>query len=397
MALLTQTTNKKSKTSSNPAPIRSTKKDGKKVGFWESQKLAKQRVYEKQASKKKIKLDTLTIFAQQLASMLEAGLPLVSCLDALQEQVDDPVFAVVIRNVKTDINSGSSFSDAVRKYPNAFPNLFSSMVEAGEASGGLADMMGKVGEYFEASLKLKKKVKSAMAYPIAVITIAIVLVYALLTFVIPVFAEMFSSFGKDLPAPTQLLIDISNFLGSLAGVGALVGLIVLGVVIVKLSGTPKGRIVRDRVIVRLPIIGNLTRKISLSRFCRTYSILIRSGVPILQALDICSRASNNTFIEDACKELKMEVSSGGQLSDVFARLEYFTPSVKHMARAGESTGNVDGMMSKLSDFFDDEVDNIVSALTSLMEPILIVVLGTIVGSIVIAMFLPIFQLSSVVG
>lgn len=395
MALLSQK-NSRSTPSSSKKSL-SPKKTGKKVSFWESQRQAKQRVYEKQSKKKKIGLAILTSFAQQLASMLEAGLPLVSCLEALEEQVEDPVFSIVLRNVKTEINAGSSFSDAVRKYPNAFPNLFCSMVEAGEASGGLAAMMGKVGEYFEASLRLKKKVKSAMAYPAAVITIAIVLVYALLTFVIPVFAEMFSSFGKELPAPTQLLIDVSNFLGSLAGLASIIGLGFFGYLLFRLSKTPNGRIVKDRIFLRLPIIGNLTRKIALSRFCRTYSILIRSGVPILQALDICSRASDNTYIEAACKELKLEVSSGGQLSDVFARISYFTPSVKHMARAGESTGNVDGMMNKLSDFFDDEIDNVVSALTSLMEPLLIVVLGTIVGSIVIAMFLPIFSLSSAVA
>lgn len=385
MALLTQS-----------APVAAGKTNKKKVSFAESQRLAKQKAYEKKAHRKKIKLDALTVFTQQIASMLEAGLPLVGALEALQDQTEDPVFKIIIRDVRNDISSGTAFSEAVRKFPNAFPNLFVSMVEAGEASGALADIMAKVALYFEDSLALFKKVKSAMTYPIAVIGLAVVLVNVLLIFVIPVFAEMFAGFGAELPKPTQMLIDISEFLQSNI-IYLIVGAFVLWKLIGKLTATPKGRRAKDVIFSKLPIVGNLTRKINISRFCRTYAILLRSGVPILRALEICSSASNNTYVEDACVDISRHVSQGGQLSEVIAQTPYFPSMVKHMAKAGEQTGNVDGMMNKIADFYDTEVDNIVDSLTSLMEPILICVLGVVIGGIVMAMFLPIFQLSSVVG
>lgn len=220
------------------------KKIKAKPGFWESQRLAKQKQYEKQAKKKKIKLEQLAVFTQQLSSMLEAGLPLVSALEALQDQTEDPVFQIIIRNVRQDVSSGTAFSEAVRKYPNAFPNLFTSMVEAGEASGGLASILGKVALYFEDTVKLIKQVKSAMTYPISVIGLAVGLVQVLLIFVIPVFAEMFSSFGQDLPGPTQFLIDLSDFLKSY--ILHLIGGTVLFVwLLKKFVATPKGRRTKD--------------------------------------------------------------------------------------------------------------------------------------------------------
>ncbi len=368
----------------------------KKMSFAESQRLAKQRAYEKQAKRKKIKLADLTIFTQQISSMLEAGLPLVAALEALQEQTENPVFSIIIRDVRNDISSGTAFSDAVRKFPRAFPNLFISMVEAGEASGALADIMGKVAVYFEESLALQKKVKSAMTYPVAVICLAVGLVAVLLIKVIPIFAEMFASFGSELPKPTQMLIDVSEFLQAYI-IHIIIGVIALFFLYKKVTETPRGREVRDTFFSKLPIMGNLTRKINVSRFCRTYAILLRSGVPILRALEICASASNNTFIEKAAANISRNISQGGQLSETIAQTPYFPPMVKHMARAGEQTGNVDGMMTKISDFYDTEVDNIVESLTSLMEPILICVLGVVIGSIVMAMFMPIFQLSQVVG
>ncbi len=368
----------------------------KKNSFWESQRLAKQKQYEKQARRKKIKLDTLCVFTQQLSSMLEAGLPLVSALEALQEQTEHPVFQVIIRNVKMDISGGTAFSEAVAKYPNAFPNLFVSMVEAGEASGGLASILGKVAVYFEDTVKLIKQVKSAMTYPIAVIALAVVLVQVLLIFVIPVFAEMFASFGKELPKPTQWLIATSDFLKSYI-LYIIVGAVVFWIVLKRILKTPKGRRAKDVVLLRMPIIGPLGQKIALSRFCRTYAILLRSGVPILRTLEIVSNASGNTYIEKSCKEISKNISQGGQLSETIAEIPYFPPTVKHMARAGEQTGNVDGMMSKIADFYDAEIETTVDALTSLLEPMLIVFLGIVIGSIVMAMFLPIFNLAGVVS
>lgn len=367
-----------------------------KPSFMESQRLAKQKAYEKKAHKKKIGLDQLAVFTQQLSSMLEAGLPLVSALEALQDQTEDPVFKIIVRNVRQDVAGGTAFSEAVAKYPNAFPNLFTSMVEAGEASGGLAPILGKVATYFEDTVKLIKQVKSAMTYPVAVIGLAIGLVQVLLIFVIPVFSDMFSSFGQELPKPTQWLINTSDFLKAniLYMIAGAVGLVF---VLKKVLKTPRGRRGKDVLFFRIPVLGDLIQKIALSRFCRTYAILLRSGVPILRTLEIVSNASGNTFIESACKDISRNISQGGQLSDTVEHLSYFPPTVKHMARAGEQTGNVDGMMSKIADFYDNEVESTVEALTSLMEPMLIVFLGVVIGGIVMAMFLPIFNMAGAVG
>jgi len=370
--------------------------NGSRLSTRESQALAKQRSYEKKAKNYKVKLADLTVFTQQLASMLEAGLPLVAALEALQDQTENPYFRIIVRDVRNDIAGGTAFSEAVRKYPKAFNNLFVSMVEAGEASGGLPSILLKTASYFESTLKLTKKVKSALTYPVAVIGLAIILVNVLLIFVIPVFAEMFEDFGSALPAPTQMLIDLSSFLKS-----NIIYLIIAGIaffkILQKVLATPRGRRWRDTFSLKLPIIGELRRKISLSRFCRTYAILMKSGVPILKTLDIVSSASDNTYVEDACLQINKHISQGGQVSEVLAENAYFPPMMKHMAKAGEQTGNVDGMMTKIADFYDAETDAIVAALTSLMEPALIVFLGVIIGGIVMCMFLPIFELSSVVG
>ena len=377
-----------------PASLNASKK--KKLSFAEGQRLAKRKSYEKQAPRKKIKLQELTVFTQQLAAMLEAGLPLVTSLEALEDQTENPVFQVIIRNVRTDVSAGKSFSDSCAVYPRAFPNLFVSMVEAGEASGGLAEILDKTSVYFEETVKLIKQIKGAMTYPIAVIGLSVGLVNILLIFVIPVFAEMFADFGAELPKPTQILIDLSEFLKSYI-VFLIIGFAAFVWAFKRVVSTPKGRRIKDQTMLKLPVIGELTRKVCLSRFCRTYAILMRAGVPILRTLEIVRKASDNTYIEAACKEVSKHISQGGQVSEVLAIDPYFPPMVKHMTRAGEQTGNVDGMMVKVADFYDSEVDTLVAALTSLMEPLLICFLGIVVGGIVMAMFLPIFQLSSVVG
>ncbi|MCU0791390.1 MAG: type II secretion system F family protein [Opitutaceae bacterium] len=368
----------------------------KKNNFAAAQALAKQKTYEKKAKNYKLPLGELAIFTQQLASLLSAGLPLVQCLEALQDQTEDPVFRIIIRDVRTDISQGNAFSNAVKLYPKAFNSLFISMVEAGEASGALAEILSKVANYFESSVKLTKKVKSAMTYPIAVIGLAIALVNVLLIFVIPVFASMFADFGAKLPAPTQMLIDLSDFLKAnffYLCIGAYGAFWLIN----KFISTPKGRRVKDETLVKAPIFGSLIHKISLSRFCRTYATLIRSGVPILRTLEIVAAASNKVQVEDACAEIAKHVSQGGQVSEVLASNPYFPPMMKHMVKAGESTGNVDGMMNKIADFYDTEAEATVASLTSLIEPMLIVFLGVVVGGIVMAMFLPIFQLGSVAG
>jgi len=368
----------------------------KRPNFQAAQALAKQKSLEKRAGKYKLPLGELAIFTQQLASLLNAGLPLVQCLEALQDQTEDPVFRIIIRDVRVDISSGNSFSSAVKKFPRSFNSLFISMIEAGEASGALAEILSKVAAYFESSVKLTKKVKSAMTYPIAVIGLAIALVNVLLIFVIPVFAAMFADFGAKLPAPTQMLIDLSDFMKAwwwAIGLGCY-GVFYFGS---KFIATPRGRRLKDLSLVKAPIFGNLIHKIALSRFCRTYATLMRSGVPILRTLEIVASASNKVQVEDACVEIAKHVSQGGQVSDVLATNPFFPPMMKHMVKAGESTGNVDGMMNKIADFYDTESEATVASLTSLIEPLLIVFLGVIVGGIVMAMFLPIFQLGAVAG
>jgi type IV pilus assembly protein PilC len=385
--------------SASSSPAAAAQKGGaqkKAGGLQAAQALAKQKAIEKKSKTYKLPLGELAIFTQQIASLLAAGLPLVQCLEALQDQTEDPYFRVVIRDVRADISSGNSFSSAVRKFPNSFNNLFISMVEAGEASGGLAEILQKVAGYFESTVKLTKKVKSAMTYPVAVIGLAVALVNVLLIFVIPVFASMFADFGAKLPAPTQFLIDLSNFMKAWwwAIGGGCYAIFFFGSKFVK---TPKGRKAKDQFLVKAPIFGNLVHKICLSRFCRTYATLIRSGVPILRTLEIVASASDTVQVEEACEAIAKHVSQGGQVSEILASDPFFPPMMKHMVKAGESTGNVDGMMNKIADFYDVECEATIGALTSLIEPLLIVFLGVVVGGIVMAMFLPIFQLGAVAG
>lgn len=379
---------------SGPAARGSAKQP--KLSFGAAQALAKQKAYEKKSKNYALPMQDLAIFTSQLAALISAGLPLVASLEALQEQTQNPVFRVIIREVRLDISAGSSFSAALKKFPRAFPNLLISMVEAGEASGALAEILGKVASYFEANVKLSKKVKSAMTYPTAVIGLAIVLVNVLLIFVIPVFEDMFADFGAKLPAPTQMLIDLSNFLKSYI-LFIIAALYVFWKVWGRFTRTPKGRRFRDQLLHRAPIFGPLGHKITLSRFCRTYATLMRSGVPILRTLEIVASASGRTQVEDACQDISKHISQGGQVSEVLAVNPFFPPMMKHMVKAGETTGNVDGMMNKIADFFDTDVEATVAALTSLIEPILICFLGIVIGGIVMAMFLPIFNMANVVG
>jgi type IV pilus assembly protein PilC len=373
---------------------RSQRKRQSRSGLAEAQKLAKMKAAEKKAPKTKVKLDDLTIFTQQLSSMLLAGLPLVTAMEALQDQTSDLVFRAIIRQVKLDVASGTPFSEACEKYPKAFPKLFVSMVRAGEASGNLGDILAKTASYFDETVKLNKKVKSALTYPITVIIFSIALVNVLLVFVIPVFAEMFESFGSDLPAPTMALMALSDFLKGYI-IYLVFGAFIIWKVIGKFFATPAGRKVKDFLLIKLPIFGELIRKISLSRFCRTFSILMKSGVPILQALEIVASGANNTYIERACLEISRTVSQGGQISEVIGLNPYFPSMIRHMTLAGEQTGEIDNMLVKVSDFYDVEIENTVSSLTSLLEPMLIVFLGVIIGGIVMAMFLPIFQMPTI--
>lgn len=356
---------------------------------------AQQARFLKKAAKYTPKAETLMIFAQQLGAMLKASLPIVDALKALQSQGEDPIFAVIIQDLCSQIENGVTLSQALSKYPQAFSNMFVSMVEAGEASGKLSELIDKLAGYLKAAVALNKKVKSALVYPAVVIGMSIALVVVLMIFVIPVFQDMFKSFGAKLPLPTQILIDTSNFLQAyILFIGAFIfGLCYL---LKRYFSNPRGKRVKDKIIKSLPIAGPLTQKVNVARFCKTYAILIKSGVSLLKCIQICSNASDNTFIAEACQGITRVVNQGGQLSEAILDEPYFPLVMVQMVKAGEKTGNVDTMLNSVADFFETEIDTMVSTLTSLLEPFLIAFLGIVVGSIVISMFLPIFQLSSII-
>lgn len=353
-------------------------------------------ILEKKAQSTRIKLEKLSMFAEQLASMLQAGLPLSHALDTLVAEIDDKVFHYILLQIKDNIFSGSSFSDSLRMYPRAFPPLFYNMVEAGEVSGVLPDAMNTVAGYLNASVKLTKKFKSALTYPIVIITMSSLLVMGLMIWVVPVFGEMFSGFGASLPWLTQALIDCSNYMQ------ANVLWIVLGLGTIGFGGkrfidSPNGKKFLDITLRYLPLLGTLVTKTNIARFCRTYSVLLENGVPILKTIDICSNVVDSYYVTSACTKIKKGIESGQQLSSLMETIPYFPKIVCNMAKAGEQAGNVEKMIGNVAVLFEHDVNNMVAALTSLLEPFIICFLGIVIGVIVIAMFLPIFQLSSLVG
>ena len=355
------------------------------------------------ASKRKknasVKETDLVLFTRQLATMIDAGIPLVGATTALYETAD-PKKQAGLRNVVGDITArvqgGESFNQALAKWPHVFNRLYISMVKAGETGGLLAEILDRLAGFLEASARLRKKIKSALTYPVAVISIAILITTFLIVKVVPVFADIFKDFGKPLPAPTQFLVDLSDFMRNqwyfiIAIVfGAFFG-------IRAFMRTKSGHELWNVWQLKLPVFGGLIHKICMSRFARTFAQLIRSGVPILETLEIVGGSAGNVVVERAIKGISADVERGDNLSVAMAKKTIFPPMMLRMVSAGESTGKIDEMLEKMADFWDEEIEALLSALTSLLEPILIVVLGIIVGGIVIALFLPIFQLSEVVS
>jgi len=353
-------------------------------------------------SRKKIwtvKETDLVLCTRQLATMIEAGISLVQALTTLYEQADPKrqrALRHVVSDVTTRVQGGDSFNEAIAKHPRVFNRLFVSMVKAGETGGLLAEILDRLAGFLEASARLRKKVKSAMTYPVIVIIIAFAITTFLIVRVVPVFGEIFADFGAKLPAPTQFLIDLSDFVrgqwyllfGGLAGV-------VFGVRAFLRS--KRGKQIWDKWKLKLPVFGPLIHKISMSRFARTFAQLIRSGVPILEVLDIVGGSSGNHVVETSIKGVADDVEKGDNLSTSLSRKPIFPPMLVRMVAAGEATGKIDTMLVKMADFWDEEIEAMLDALTSLIEPMLIVFLGVIVGGIVIAMFLPIFKLNEVVS
>ncbi len=343
----------------------------------------------------KVKQQDLVVFTRQLATMMDAGLPLVQTLTTLEEQTTSKSFRPVLKQVTARVEAGDPFSVALAEHPKVFNRLYVSMVEAGETGGLLAEILDRVASYLEATARLKKKVKSAMTYPVIVCCIAILIALFLILKIIPIFADIFKDFGAKLPAPTQMLINLSDFMREYF-LGFVILSVALGVVLVKLKNTRRGTQVWDRLILRMPVFGLLIHKIAMSRFARTFSALVRSGVPILETLRIVGQSSGNTVVEAAVAATAANIERGENLATSLAQHRIFPVMMVRMVAAGEQTGKVDVMLEKISDFYDEEIEATLASLTSLIEPLLIVFLGVVVGSIVVCMFLPIFKLNEIV-
>ncbi|MEQ1726832.1 MAG: type II secretion system F family protein [Vicinamibacterales bacterium] len=342
---------------------------------------------------KKASAKSLAVFTRQFSVMIDAGLPLVQCLDILGSQEEDKNFAAVILQTRSDVESGASLADAMRKHPKAFDPLFTNMVAAGEAGGILDTILKRLATYIEKNVKLKGQVKSAMIYPVAVIVIAALVVGVILWKVIPTFAQLFQGLGAELPMPTRFVIWLSNSLVSYFPLMAVV-FVAIGWAFRAYYGTEGGKRIIDGTTLKMPILGDILRKIAVARFCRTLATLISSGVPILDGLEITARTSGNSIIEDAVMVTRKSIERGETIASPLRETKVFPPMVVQMISVGETTGALDTMLAKIADFYEDEVDTAVAGLLTLLEPVMIAFLGVVVGGIVIAMYLPIFDLIS---
>ncbi len=339
----------------------------------------------------------LAIFTRQFSVMIDAGLPLVQCLEILAGQQENKAFQRILTGVRGSVEGGTTLSAAMRQYQKVFDPLYTNMVEAGETGGILDTILQRLSTYIEKNVKLVRAVKSAMIYPVSVLGIAGAVIGLLLWKVVPIFANLFTGLGVDLPLPTRIVIGASNFIGGWGGFLVVVAMIAIGVGIKSAYGTPKGKYFFDALLLKVPLVGPLLRKIAVARFTRTLGTLISSGVPILEGLDITARTSGNAVIERAIQSVRKAVESGRNLVDPLKETEIFPGMVTQMIGVGEQTGAMDAMLQKIADFYEDEVDAAVKDLLTAMEPMMIVFLGTVVGGIVISMYLPIFSLIGQLG
>lgn len=343
-----------------------------------------------------IKEKEIVVFARQFSTMIDAGLPIIQCLDILQAQQENPTFKKMLKDIKESVESGQTLAEAMKKYPNQFDSLFVNMIAAGEAGGILDVILRRLAAYMEKAMKLKAQVKGAMTYPIVTLVIAVIVVAVILIFVIPVFEDMFADFGKALPAPTQFVVNMSRFVKSkiIYIIGAL---IILGFAVRRFYKTEKGRAIVDDMMLKIPIIGILIRKVAVAKFTRTMGTMLASGVAILEAMDIVARTSGNKTIENAIYKVRTGIAEGQTIADPLSETGVFPPMVCQMIAVGESTGAIDAMMEKIADFYEDEVDQAVENLTSLIEPFMLVFLGVTIGGLVISMYLPVFKLAGAIS
>ncbi|MGD0821297.1 MAG: type II secretion system F family protein [Desulfomonilia bacterium] len=341
---------------------------------------------------KGIKTKEIVIFTRQFSTMINAGLPLVQCLDILSSQQPNPSFKKVLTQIKQDVEGGSTFADSLSKHPKVFDSLYVNLVAAGEIGGVLDTVLNRLAVYMEKNEQLKNKIKSAMTYPIIVLCVAFGVVAILMIFVIPTFSDMFKQFGSALPAPTQMVVNLSYFFRKFWW--AMAGFIVLLIFGFKWIRTQeKGRFYTDKLALRLPIFGDLIRKVAVAKFTRTLGTMISSGVPIMDGLDITSKTAGNVIVENAIRAVRTAISEGRSMSEPLEQTGIFPGMVVQMIAVGEATGAMDQMLSKIADFYDEEVDTAVEALTSALEPMLMVFLGGVIGFVVVAMYLPIFKMA----
>ena len=348
---------------------------------------------QKKAKAKGVNPKNLAVFTRQFSVMIDAGLPLVQCLEILGTQEEDKNFAATILATRGDVEGGASLADAMKRHPKTFDPLFTNMIAAGEAGGILDTILKRLATYIEKAVKLKSQVKSAMVYPIAVIVIAAVVVGLILWKVIPTFANLFAGLGAELPLPTRIVIALSNNLVRF-GPFVIAGIVAAGFGFKQYYATTGGRMVVDRIVLKLPVLGILMRKIAVARFCRTLSTLLASGVSILEALDITARTAGNAVVEQAIFTTRKSIEGGDTIAGPLRETAVFPPMVVQMIGVGEATGALDTMLAKIADFYEEEVDVAVAGLLTLLEPLMIAILGGVVGGIVISMYMPIFSLIS---
>jgi len=340
---------------------------------------------------KRVKSRDLVIFTRQFSTMINAGLPLVQALDILQKQTDSPALRKAVQDVLYDVEAGNTLADALKQHPRVFSQLFVNMVAAGESGGLLDTILMRLATFLEKSEQLQRKVKGAMIYPGVVLSVAVVAIAVLLLVVIPVFEQVFSSFNQTLPLPTRMVIALSNGLQAYWWV-MLIGMAGAFVVFRRWIATSKGRLAFDRLLLRMPVLGSLVRKAAIARFTRTLGTMLASGVTILDGLEITAKTAGNRVIHDAVIQSRTAIAGGKSIAEPLKETEVFPPMVTQMIHVGEETGDIDGMLSKIADFYDDEVDVAVENLIKVLEPAMIVVLGTVVGGMIVAMYLPIFGL-----
>ncbi|MEW6264695.1 MAG: type II secretion system F family protein [Thermodesulfobacteriota bacterium] len=344
----------------------------------------------------KVKPKDIMIFTRQFSTMIDAGLPLVSCLKILSDQQENKTFKTVLRELNSAVQAGSTLSESLRKYPKLFDDLYCNLVAAGEAGGILDTILQRLAEYMEKAEKLKARVKGAMMYPIIVICVAVLVIMVIMIFVIPVFQAMFADFGKALPVLTQMVINLSNFIKSNV-IYMIVALVVLIFAFRRFVKTERGQVIFDRTVLMAPVFGPLVRKVAVAKFTRTLSTMMSSGVPIINSLDIVARTAGNKIVEAAILDTKSAIAEGRAIADPLMESGVFPSMVVQMISVGEEAGALDTMLEKIANFYDEEVDTAVEALTSMIEPLLMVFLGGSIGTLVIAMYLPIFSMASAVG